>query len=635
MTIAAIDQAWTLLIDLTLKSCLLGAAGGISLLLLRGAAPAARHFTLLLTLTTLLALPMLSFILPRWQVNWQPRFLPEITSAATESHSQASAGAQKWREVTAPTSSAALLSNSDSAAYSTDLIPRRPEEFTAGKPLSDSRFVGSAIAFRQSVLLLWCTGFLSVLLRLLSGLIVTSRLHQRSKSVSNEKLHQLTTRVQQEMGLSDAVILCQIGKNSDVHVPISYGWRHPAILLPRYMLDWPPERQRLVLLHEMAHIRRRDWPAQILAQLTCALYWFNPLVWWATRQLRDECERACDDRVLLAGAVPSAYADTLLEVIRTMQPKPSISASALSMARPPIEKRLRSILTPPPPQRRVLRRPLCVLLCLTFGVGILPLAAIHVNAKPAPPPVPPINRIQPAYPLSVVEQKTIAELRNQKLLDQKIALTSTRKSSQNRSREDAELRHRLEKMERLLVQNQRENQILRLQLQQLLMEAKTAKRQAERNQMQPSENSNARRAQIVALENMLDNLKQRHDVLTTEREQHEQRVKAGVETTEKVEAIETQMAYVAVDIQATQQRLQAVRAGRKVTPQEAERRTLQVSLTQRRITLDSLEAQLKLVKARVDTGQVSPTELTAVQAQIAAVKTEIAEIQARLVETKK
>src|SRR5437660_1722674 len=94
----------------------------------------------------------------------------------------------------------------------------------------------------------------------------------------------------------------------------------------------PPERLRIVLLHEMLHIQRRDLLAQAVAQLACCLYWFHPLVWIAARQLRKERERACDDAVLTRGVAASEYAGHLLDLVRAAAAKRSAWADAPAMA---------------------------------------------------------------------------------------------------------------------------------------------------------------------------------------------------------------------------------------------------------------------------------------------------------------
>src|SRR5262249_59448889 len=77
---------------------------------------------------------------------------------------------------------------------------------------------------------------------------------------------------------------------------------------------WSMECRWIVMAHELTHVKRRDCLMQALAQLVCAVYWFNPLVWFAAWRLRVERELACDDHVLEAGAKASGYASPLGEL---------------------------------------------------------------------------------------------------------------------------------------------------------------------------------------------------------------------------------------------------------------------------------------------------------------------------------
>ena len=81
----------------------------------------------------------------------------------------------------------------------------------------------------------------------------------------------------------------------------TWGSRRPVIVLPRAALSWPPDRVRVVLAHELAHVARGDWRYQLVGEVLRALHWFNPLAWRVCRLLRVESERASDDAVLALG----------------------------------------------------------------------------------------------------------------------------------------------------------------------------------------------------------------------------------------------------------------------------------------------------------------------------------------------
>jgi TonB family protein len=128
-------------------------------------------------------------------------------------------------------------------------------------------------------------------------------------------------------------------------MPMTCGSFRPAILLPSDAKHWNPERLRMVVLHEMAHVQRRDVATHLLARLALCLYWFNPLAWFAFRELVKERERAADDMVLNAGECGSNYASHLLEIARSMQSAPAWAWSAVTMAsKSQLEGRLLAIL---------------------------------------------------------------------------------------------------------------------------------------------------------------------------------------------------------------------------------------------------------------------------------------------------
>ena len=114
--------------------------------------------------------------------------------------------------------------------------------------------------------------------------------------------------------------------------PMTCGFLRPAIGLPIDATAWAEADLRHALVHELEHVRRRDWPVHLLARMTCALYWFHPLAWIAWRQLSLESERACDDAVL-RGTEGTAYAEQLVSLARRLSkrsPVPMLSMAGRS-----------------------------------------------------------------------------------------------------------------------------------------------------------------------------------------------------------------------------------------------------------------------------------------------------------------
>jgi beta-lactamase regulating signal transducer with metallopeptidase domain len=95
--------------------------------------------------------------------------------------------------------------------------------------------------------------------------------------------------------------------------PLTCGLLRPAIVVPLELTRWPRDSVRRALVHELEHIRRRDWLTSMVARLVCTFYWFQPLVWVARRRLVLEAERACDDAVI-AGGDALGYAALLVTV---------------------------------------------------------------------------------------------------------------------------------------------------------------------------------------------------------------------------------------------------------------------------------------------------------------------------------
>jgi uncharacterized protein (TIGR03435 family) len=114
-------------------------------------------------------------------------------------------------------------------------------------------------------------------------------------------------------------LACQAGGRRSIDVvlheavagPMTCGVVRPLIVFPIDARTWPDADVRRALTHELEHVRRGDWATMCLARAVCAVYWFHPLVWIASRQLGLNAERACDDAVL-RDSQAYGYADQLV-----------------------------------------------------------------------------------------------------------------------------------------------------------------------------------------------------------------------------------------------------------------------------------------------------------------------------------
>jgi beta-lactamase regulating signal transducer with metallopeptidase domain len=223
---------------------------------------------------------------------------------------------------------------------------------------------------------IWLLGLMLILARFAAATAAVARVAGRSAPVEDGAWLSLTQRLSARLGIRRPLILL---RGAELDVPVTWGIVYPVVLLPEDSSSWPEERRSFVLLHELAHVRRLDALTQVVAQVVTAIFWFNPLVWYAAKQLRIEREHACDDYVLEHGTRPSAYADGLLDMVRTLGRHGDAAGpafAALAMARRgELEGRMLAILDPRAPRRASPR-----LVAATSGALILlalPLAAMR------------------------------------------------------------------------------------------------------------------------------------------------------------------------------------------------------------------------------------------------------------------
>jgi TonB family protein len=287
---------YSLLASVALKSILLLGVAGLLATLMHRRSAATRHMVWTAGFAGLLALPLLTAALPALQVPaWMP---PTVVFQVTAPWQQ------QWDVGQAFRPAAALLRGAPAES--------RRQPGRAAPLLAFIWFAGTAISLAQ-VALAW---------------LAAARLRRKARRFPGISLKGV-----------------EVLESRPGSMPMTFGLLRPAILLPVDAATWSGERRRVVLLHELAHVRRGDAATHLLARTALSLHWWNPLAWLAWRQFVRERERAADDMVLAAGASAAEYAGHLLEIARAIETAPALGWAAVAMARrSELEGRLLAIL---------------------------------------------------------------------------------------------------------------------------------------------------------------------------------------------------------------------------------------------------------------------------------------------------
>lgn len=228
----------------------------------------------------------------------------------------------------------------------------------------------------------WIAGSALILLHLAAGLLLLRRWTRAGRPVTDPRWTQAVARASE--GLRRPVRL-RVSRHVDAAV--SWGVT-PAWVLIDPALERRADQADAVIAHEIAHVRRLDWPVLIASRFATALFWFNPLVWLVERELVRQSELAADDDAVTCIA-RTDYAQTLLSVAGGSAPHPVCGMAGSTLAR-----RIRRVLEGAAPRRA--SRLVCMALLIGGPALAIPLAAAKIvpaeaivaQAQDVPPPVP-------------------------------------------------------------------------------------------------------------------------------------------------------------------------------------------------------------------------------------------------------
>ena len=306
-----------LFIAVAWKSALISARGLGTAWLVRGHSAAARVALLRLALVLTLALPVLVMLLPALRIETGAPPPPILLPAAADI----------------------------SVPYTAPAAP--------------------VIDWRLAVIGAYAAIAAVLLIRLAFDIAALSRVSRSARRVDDAGWRQALQRA-----CPDARLLV----SDRIAAPLSWGV-HPVIVLNAAALE-RPEDAEAVLTHEAGHIRRGDWLFLILARVTAAVFWFNPLVWWLHGELVQRSEEAVD-AYAVARLDRTAYASALLGFAGTL----SLGA-ANGMMKGGLARRISLILSA---QGRVRPAPaltgLAALACIAVATPLAAVELVHPQAK--------------------------------------------------------------------------------------------------------------------------------------------------------------------------------------------------------------------------------------------------------------
>ena len=177
---------------------------------------------------------------------------------------------------------------------------------------------------------IWIVGMLAMMILIIKSSLRLRTIKRSALSLQNPEVRRLYNKCLNEMKIARNI---PVYSTAFLKSPIIVGFLKPCIYLPIHLIsDYHESDMRYMLLHELQHYRHKDALANYLMNFVGVLYWFNPFVWFALREMRNDREVACDTSVLkmLEEDDYEDYGNTLINFIEKVSSSPFPFASSLS-----------------------------------------------------------------------------------------------------------------------------------------------------------------------------------------------------------------------------------------------------------------------------------------------------------------
>ena len=317
--------------------------------LMRRTGSDARHAVWVAAIVAVLALPVLAALLPDLRVSSLDDGLRRVSVAVQPPPVTPEARNARPSDLSSPPGDQALT----------------PTAIGAERQLS----------LASATFLIWMFVAMVLLSRRVAAEVHAHRMARRARHASHRMIR-LGARIARDSGLTSV----DLRVSGFVSSPAVVGLFSPIVLLPESAESWTDADLEPMLAHELTHVARRDCLTNLCGDVAACFYWCNPLVRLSAKRLRLEAERACDERVIGAGADPRSYAELLLRVAHADRSVPSLTHAATAMSRArELESRLVALLDGCAPPARVSKGVATVLVAVGVSITVS-AAALTVSA---------------------------------------------------------------------------------------------------------------------------------------------------------------------------------------------------------------------------------------------------------------
>ena len=225
---------------------------------------------------------------------------------------------------------------------------------------------------------IWIVGIIAMIIIVIKSSLRLRTLQKSALPLQNSEVRRLYERCLNEVEITKKI---HVYSNAFLKSPIIVGLLKPCIYLPIHLIsDYNETDMRYMLLHELQHYKHKDAIASYLMNLAAVIYWFNPLVWYALKEMRSDREVACDASVLkmLDEEAYEDYGNTLINFAEKVSLTPFPFAAGLGGNMKQIKRRIINIAAYEKPTfRKKLKSVTAFMLTAVLLLGLAPFISTY------------------------------------------------------------------------------------------------------------------------------------------------------------------------------------------------------------------------------------------------------------------